>query len=364
MTHLKDLIQCLEQWAPPEWQESYDNAGLIYGNPNTNISKALITLDITEAVVDEAIKNQANLIISHHPVVFKPISKLSNQLENHRVLVQCIKNDIAIYAIHTNLDNVHNGVNYKIAQKLGLNNLQILDPKSGLLSKLIVYIPNSHLDIVRNSIFEAGAGQIGNYEECSFSSEGFGTFKAGNNTQPFVGEKGQRHIEAETKLEVVLPSYLVSKVVSAMQTSHPYEEVAYDIIALQNAHTQAGSGLIGELENEMTADIFLAYLKEKMDVSHIRYTETSKNIKKVAVCGGAGSFLIKKAVQSGADAYVTSDVKYHEFFDALPNMLLADIGHYESEIFTKELIHEHILKFFPTFAVLLSNINTNPIKYI
>lgn len=364
MTQLKELIQCLEQWAPPAWQESYDNAGLIYGNPNANISKALITLDITEAVVDEAIKNQANLIIAHHPVVFKPISKLNNQLENHRVLIQCIKNDIAIYAIHTNLDNVHNGVNYKIAQKLGLTNLQILDPKSSLLSKLIVYVPSSHLDAVRNSIFEAGAGKIGNYDECSFSAEGYGTFKAGDNTQPFVGEKGQRHTEAETKLEVVLPSYLVSKVVAAMQTSHPYEEVAYDVIALQNTHTQAGSGLIGELENETTVDMFLAYLKEKMDVSHIRFTETSKNIKKVAVCGGAGSFLIKNAVRAGADAYVTADVKYHEFFEALPNMLLADIGHYESEIFTKELIHEHILKFFPTFAVLLSNINTNPIKYI
>jgi dinuclear metal center YbgI/SA1388 family protein len=364
MIQLKDLIQRLEQWAPPAWQESYDNAGLIYGNPHAIINKALITLDITEAVVEEAVKNGANLIIAHHPVVFKAISKLNTQLETHRVLIQCIKHEIAIYAIHTNLDNVHNGVNYKIAQKLCLNNLRVLDPKKGLLSKLLVYVPNTHLEQVRSAIFEAGAGKIGNYDECSFSVEGMGTFKAGDATQPFVGEKGKRHTEAESKLEVVLPSYLVSKVVSAMQKSHPYEEIAYDIVALQNTHPQAGSGLIGTLEHELTAEAFLAHLKQKMNVHYIRYTHTSKMIKTVAVCGGAGSFLIKNAVQAGADAYVTADVKYHEFFDALPSMLLADIGHYESEIFTKELIHEHILKIFPTFAVLLSQINTNPIKYI
>jgi dinuclear metal center YbgI/SA1388 family protein len=363
MNTIKDIIDCLSNWAPLSLQESYDNAGLIVGNPHSEVSKVLVTLDATEAVIDEAIQKKCNLVIAHHPIVFKGLTKINGSNYVERVIIKAIKNDIAIYAIHTNLDNMLTGVNNKIAKVLGLQNLSILEPKTHTLGKLITYVPSAHQAIVKEALFKVGAGKIGNYDRCSFSVQGAGTFRAGELGNPFVGKIGETHTETEDRVEVIYPLHIESQLVAALKQAHPYEEVPYELVAIRNVNPEIGSGMLGELPEEMSSASFLDWLKKTMELSIIRYTPFSGAIKKVALCGGAGSFLIKQAIRSGAQAFITADVKYHEFFDAEQSLMIADIGHYESEIFTKELISKQILDFFPTFAVLLSETNTNPIKY-
>jgi dinuclear metal center YbgI/SA1388 family protein len=362
---VKEITQYLEEIAPLNYQESYDNAGLIVGSLDKEISKALISLDCTEEIVDEAIANQCDIIISHHPIVFKGLKKFNGNNYVERVIIKAIENKIAIYAIHTNLDSVLNGVNGKICEKIGLINCKILSPKTGLLKKLVFFVPLKNANEVRNAVFEAGAGSIGNYSECSFNTHGQGTFKASNQAQPFVGEINKLHEENEMRVEVIYPAPAEKKIMTALWSNHPYEEVAYDIYALENNHQQVGSGMIGELETEISGIDFLHQLKEKMDLSVIRHTKIlNKKIKKIAVCGGSGSFLLPKAIQAKADIFITADFKYHEFFDADEKILIADIGHFESEQFTQELLLEIITKKFPNFAVRLTGNNTNPIKYL
>ncbi len=361
---IKEIIEVLEAWAPPILQENYDNAGLIIGNQGAELSGALVTLDVTEEVIDEAINKKCNLIIAHHPIIFKGLKRITGKNYIERTVIKAIKNDIAIYAIHTNLDNVKHGVNAKIAEKLGLSNIQVLEPKPAVLMKLITFAPHAFAEQVKQALFAAGAGNIGNYDQCSFSTQGKGTFRAKDGSVPFVGQIGQHHEEPETRIEVVMPIYLTSKVLSALLKVHPYEEVAYDLVPLANANNEIGSGMVGELPEPMNEQAFLAHLKKSLQIENVRYTSFAGAIKKVALCGGVGSFLIQAAKSSGAQAFVTADVKYHEFFDAEQSLMIADVGHYESEFFTKELIQQQILKYFPTFAVLLSEIHTNPIKYI
>ncbi len=361
---ISEIMNCLEQVAPLQLQESYDNAGLITGESGWEVTGVLVTLDATEAVIDEAISKKCNLVVAHHPIVFSGLKKINGKTYVERTIIKAIKNDIAIYAIHTNLDNVQQGVNLKIAKKLGLINTQILQPKSGLLNKLVTFVPHASLEQVKKAIFEAGAGNIGNYDECSFAVTGNGTFRGNENSNPAAGKPGQQHTEPESRLETIFPSYLKNKVLAALFQAHPYEEVAYDIYTLENQWNGVGAGLIGELQEPMESMNFLKHLKIKMNIEAIRYTEVDKPIRKVALCGGAGSFLLRHAISAGADAYVSADFKYHEFFDAENKVMIADIGHYESEFFTKELLKEIILEKFPTFAVLLSELNTNPIKYI
>ncbi|TKC00359.1 Nif3-like dinuclear metal center hexameric protein [Pedobacter cryophilus] len=362
---LKELIDCLEEFAPLNYQESYDNSGLIIGNQENEIHKALISLDCTEEIVDEAIANQCDIIISHHPIVFKGLKKFNGNNYVERVIIKAIENRIAIYAIHTNLDSVLNGVNGKICEKIGLKNCKILAPKTGLLKKLVFFVPLKNATEVRNAVFEAGAGSIGNYSECSFNTSGQGTFKANNEAKPFVGELNKLHEENEMRVEVIYPAPAEKKIMTALWENHPYEEVAYDIYALENTHQQVGSGMIGELETEISGLDFLHQLKEKMGLSVIRHTKIlDKKIKIIAVCGGSGSFLLPKAIQAKADIFITADFKYHEFFDADEKILIADIGHFESEQFTQELLLEIITKKFPNFAVRLTGNNTNPIKYL
>lgn len=360
---IKDITQYLESLAPLALQESYDNCGLIVGNPAANCSKVLISLDCTEAVVDEAIANGCELIIAHHPIVFAGLKKLNGNNYVERTVIKAIQNNIGIYAIHTNLDNWGGGVNHKIAVKLGLGQTETLVPAKQSLLKLVTFVPSSHAEKVKTAMFEAGAGHIGNYSECAFELSGNGSYKANEQANPFLGEKGIRHQEPELRIELILPVWLEFAVVKALKAAHPYEEVAFDLYPLRNEFKENGSGMIGELPEAMNAKDFLGYLKEKMALDCIRFTTYDKPIKKVAVCGGAGSFLLKAAIAKGADAYVSADFKYHEFFDAEERLMIADIGHYESEKFTKNLISELILKKFPTFAILLSEINTNPINY-
>jgi dinuclear metal center YbgI/SA1388 family protein len=361
---IAQIIQELEISAPLSLQESYDNAGLLTGMPQWECTGVLCTLDATEEVVKEAIEKKCNLIVAHHPIIFTGLKKINGKNYVERAVITAIKNDIAIYAIHTNLDNVAYGVNKVIADKLGLLNTSILTPKENLLKKLFVFIPIEQVEKVRDAIFNAGAGNIGNYSECSFGVEGTGTFKANEGANPFVGEIGSRHQEIEMKIEAIFPAWLEKKIVSAMIKVHPYEEVAYDVVALDNVFNKVGSGMIGQLTEKLDEQAFLHKIKTIFGLSVIRHTPlTGKPVQKVAVCGGAGSFLISKALNAGADFYITADVKYHEFFDANGRMVIADIGHFESEQFTIGLLAELLEQKFPTFAVLKSVIQTNPVQY-
>jgi dinuclear metal center YbgI/SA1388 family protein len=362
---IADIIRFLESMAPPSYQESYDNAGLLTGSGSWECTGVLTTLDATEEVVMEAVSCRCNLIVTHHPIIFGGLKKITGRNYVERTVIAAIKRDIAIYAIHTNLDNVvAGGVNGRIAQQLGIEGGRPLLPREGTLQKLYCFVPVDHLEAVRAAVFAAGAGQIGNYGECSYAVEGTGTFTGGEGTQPFVGQPGSRHYEKEARLEVILPAHLSRQVVRAMIAAHPYEEVAYDLVPLANTHPGVGSGLIGELPAEMGEKAFLDLVRQAFAVPVIRHTRlTGRPVKRVAVCGGAGSFLISKALAAGANFYITSDVKYHEFFDANDQMVVADIGHFESEQFTVDLLFEVLQKKFRSFAILKSVIKTNPIKY-
>ena len=361
---IADIIHVLEAKAPPALQESYDNAGLLTGSPDWTCKGVLCTLDATEAVILEAKSRGCNLVVAHHPVIFGGLKKLTGKNYVEKTVIAAIKNDIAIYAIHTNLDNVRDGVNDRIADRLGLINRKILAPKTGQLMKLYTFVPHAQADQVRNALFAAGAGHIGEYSETSFQTEGRGTFKGSDTTRPFVGEPGKRHEEKEHKIEVILPVWLQSQVLDALLKSHPYEEVAYDFVLLNNENQLIGSGLLGELPEELDETGFLHMLKTSFELSLVKHTALlGKKIRKVAVCGGSGSFLCGKALAAGADIYITADIKYHEFFDADGRLLLADIGHWESEQFTTDLLVELLQVKFPTFAVLKSGVNTNPVHY-
>ncbi|HEY0977775.1 MAG TPA: Nif3-like dinuclear metal center hexameric protein [Flavobacteriales bacterium] len=359
---IKAIIDVLDQWAPPALQEDYDNSGLQVGDPQAEVEAALITLDCTEAVVEEAVRLGCGLIIAHHPVIFKPLRSLTGRNAVERIILAAVRHNVAIHAIHTNLDNVIDGVNAEIAARLGLKDLQVLDPKPGQLRKLVVFVPHAHAEAVRQALFAAGAGQVGGYDECSFNLEGLGTFRGGPDADPFVGEPGKRHREPETRVEVIYPAPLERTIVAALLEAHPYEEVAYDLIPLMNRSQGVGSGAIGELSEPLSVSDFLSTVKAAFQVPVVKHTlAPDRPIRRVAVCGGSGAFLIGKALAAGADAYVTADVKYHEFFLPEGRMLLADIGHFESEQFTMHLIQRRLGEIFPTFATRLTETVTNPI---
>lgn len=361
---VQDIITVLEDFAPRSSQESYDNSGLLVGDKNQEINSVLVCLDCTEEVVEDAKRKGCNLIVSHHPIIFKGLKSLTGENYVERTILACIRNGISLYAIHTNLDNYEKGVNFEIGKRIGLKNLQILAPKTGVLLKLAVYVPKEYLEILNAAIFAAGAGKIGNYEDCYFHSEGIGSFKPIGEAKPKFGVIGVTEKMEEIKAEYIVSSHRLQTVLNAMQSAHPYEEVAHDIIALVNKNQSEGSGMIGELETEMEEFEFLKGLKNVFNCGAIRHTSLlNKKIKKVAFCGGSGSFLLEKAKAAKADIFITGDFKYHEFFDAENEILIADIGHYESEQFTSNLIADILKKKFTTFAVQLTGINTNPINY-
>ena len=363
--NVKSICELIEEIAPLSLQESYDNAGLLVGDSQMEIDSVLVSIDITEEVIDEAIRKKCRMIVSHHPLIFTGLKRLTGQNEVQRCVAKAIKNDIAIYAAHTNLDNVLNGVSGKMAEKIGLKNIRILQPKQDRLLKLITFVPHLHSDKVRKAIFEAGAGQIGNYDSCSFNADGVGTFRANEYARPFVGVTDELHSEPETRIEVILPDYLKTDILEALLNAHPYEEPAYDFIPLQNAWNQVGAGVVGELDHPEDELDFLIRLKSIFKIPAIRHTNLlGTKIKRVAVCGGSGSGFLKDAMTVGADCYITGDFKYHEFFDAQKRILIADIGHFESEQFTKDIFFEIITKKMPTFAVQISDSKTNPINYL
>lgn len=361
---IKTITSWIETIAPVSFQESYDNAGLIIGDENREVNSVLVTLDVTPEVVQEARMKQIGLIISHHPLIFKGLKKINGKNQVERSVIEAIQNNIAIYAAHTNLDAVIGGVNSVFCSKLGLVNQQILRPAKGKLFKLVTFIPATHMQKVRDAVFNAGAGSIGNYDRCSFSTTGEGSFRGGENTHPFTGEKGKVHFEEEVRFETVFPAHLKSTIITALLNSHPYEEVAYDLYPLENEYYQAGMGMTGYLKKEWKEKAFLDFVKKTLNLKILKHTPwQNKLVKKVAVCGGTGSFLLPDAIRAGADVFITGDFKYHEFFEAGDEIMVVDIGHYESESLVMELFHDLIIKKFPTFAVQISEVNTNPVNY-
>ncbi len=362
---VKQITDYIEKLAPLAYAESFDNVGLLVGDHNTKVTGILVTLDTLEKTVEEAINKNCNLIISFHPIIFKGLKKLNGNTYVERVVMKAIKNDIAIYATHTALDNSFKGVSAKMCEVIGLQNLKILLPQSGNIKKLTTYVPHSSAETLRNELFKAGAGNIGNYSNCSFNIEGKGTYQGNENSNPTIGKKGKLHIEPEIFLSVIFEKHLENNILNALFNNHPYEEVAYDIVSLDNTHQNIGMGMVGALEKEISSTDFLKLLKERFNLQSIRYSALSdKKIKKVAVLGGSGSFAISQAKLVGADIFITADLKYHDFYRADNQIILADIGHYESEQFTKNLLVDYLTKKFTNFAIILSENNTNPINYL
>lgn len=360
---VKDVTKYLEKIAPLHLQESYDNSGLQVGDYKSEVKGILVSLDVTLEVIDDAINQQCNLIVAHHPIIFGEIKNVTKSSLTGSIVFKAIKNNINIYAIHTNLDNVPNGVNSKIAEVIGLKRKKILLPKQNLL-KLVVFVPESHSEKVSQALFRSGAGNIGNYKNCIFSSTGEGSFLPKSGSNPYMGKKGKLEKVKEEKLEVIFPDYLLSNIIQSMNSAHPYEEVAYDIFKLLN-NSKTGSGMLGELEKPTDELEFLNLIKKKFHAAGLRHTKLiNRPIKKVAICGGSGSFLLKNAMLENADIFITSDYKYHQFFEAENKILIADIGHYESEQFTIDLISEFLMKKFTNFAIRLTTVNTNPINYL
>ncbi|MFO7863983.1 MAG: Nif3-like dinuclear metal center hexameric protein [Salinivirgaceae bacterium] len=359
---IKELIKHLETAYPLKYQESYDNSGLLVDRLNQEVNSALLTLDITPEVIDEAISKKADMVISHHPVIFKPLKKILNSTPTEKIIRKALAHDIAIYSAHTNMDSAQGGTNDKVCELLKLKNCKVLSTMENFLFKVVVFVPHDHTEKVRSALFEAGGGAIGEYDSCSYNTSGQGTFRAGDNTNPFVGKKGELHFEDEIKIETIVPKHLLSKAISNMINAHPYEEVAYDIFAMENKYEAAGLGRVGELPEAMPKEKFLTYVKDALQADHLRYAGEAETIKKVALCTGSGSSLASLAASKNADVYISADFKYHEFQAAAEHLMVIDAGHYHTEKFAKDIFYNLINEKFPKFALYLSELNTNPIN--
>ena len=361
---IKEICDCIEEFAPLAYQESYDNAGLQCGDPQADVKAALLCIDVTPGILEEAVRLGAGLVISHHPVIFGGLKRLTGATLPERLIMDALKNDIAIYSAHTNVDSVYRGVSFRMAEKIGLSDVKVLAPVRGKLKKLVFFVPEDDAAGVREAIFEAGAGHIGEYDMCSFNAAGKGSFRGSDETDPYVGKKGEFHMEPELRVETIFPADREKKILSALISAHPYDEVAYDVYPLDNEFERLGMGVVGKLDTGLDEKKFMELLKKEFGVPVVRHSPlTGSEIRKVAMCGGSGSFLLGRAISSGADAFVTGDVKYHPFFDASGKILMADIGHYESEQFTTDIFYDLLMKNFPNFAVHLTELNTNPVNY-
>jgi len=362
---ISQIIETIEDFAPLDLQESFDNSGLQVGNISQKLKGILLCLDVTEEVLEEAMELDCNLIISHHPLLFKPVKKLTGKTYIERCVTKACKNDLVIYAAHTNIDNAFGGLNFYLAEKLGLQNLRILSPKKDGLLKFVTFVPEAQAETVRNALFGAGAGCIGDYDSCSFNVSGAGTFRAGEQTNPFVGNRLELHTEPEIRIETIVPAHKKSAILRTLLAVHPYEEPAYDFYPLDNKWNRAGSGVVGELPYPEEEEAFLQRLKSIFKLQSLKHSPyTGKKIREVALCGGSGAFLIPDAIAYGADVFITGEAKYNDYYDVENRILLAVIGHYESEIVTKELFYDIITKKITNFAVHFSTTNSNPVNYL
>lgn len=362
---IKEIVGALDRFAPLPLQDGFDNAGLQIGLTEVEVTGALLCLDVTEAVIDEAIALGCNFVVSHHPLIFKGYKRITGRDYVERCIIKALRNDIVIYAAHTNLDNLQGGVNFKMAEKLGLKNVRVLQPKGGILTKLVTFVPKDYADNVRSALFNAGCGCIGNYDSCSYNLNGVGTFKAKEGSHPFCGTIGETHCEEEVRIETVMPTYLKGAAIKALHKAHPYEEPVFDCYTLENEWEQVGSGVIGELEYPEKDLDFLIRVKQCFNVEALRYNRLKgKEVTSIALCGGAGGFLRDEALRQGADVFVTGEIRYHDFLGYDDCLLMADIGHYESEQFTKEIFYTQLRGWFPQLNIQMSNANANPIKYL
>ncbi len=361
---IKEIIDALERFAPLPLQDGFDNAGLQVGLPEAETTGALLCLDVTEAVVDEAVALGFGLIVSHHPLLFKGCKSVTGRNGVERCLLKAIRNDVAVYSAHTNLDNASGGVNFRMAREIGLQHVEILAPKEDSLLKLVTFVPRTQADEVRNALFGAGCGCIGKYDSCSYNTEGEGTFRAGEDTHPFCGKPGERHTEPEVRIETVLPAFRQAAALKALRAAHPYEEPAFDVYPLKNAWHGAGSGLIGALETPEAETDFLLRLKQAFGTGCVKHSRLSgRPVRTVALCGGAGAFLLPRAL-GRADVFVTGEFRYHEYLEYGNDLLIAEIGHYESEQYTQDLIYSILREACPGLALKQTRINTNPINYL
>ncbi len=362
---IKDIVCALERFAPLPLQDGWDNAGLQVGLTEAEVTGALLCLDVTEAVVDEAVALGYNLIISHHPLIFGGLKSITGKSYVERCVMKAIRHGITICSHHTNMDNAMGGVNHRMAEKLGLTNLRFLAPKEDCLLKLVTFVPMAQADEVRQALFDAGCGCIGNYDSCSYNLNGEGTFRAGEGSNPFCGNIGECHHEEEVRIETVLPAHLKGKAMRALLKAHPYEEPAYDLYPLKNQWMQAGSGLIGELSDEMATSKFLQFVKDTFQAECVKFNSyVGKTVRTVALCGGSGAFLLSKAIGQGADVFLTGEIKYHDYFGHEEDLLMVEIGHYESEQYTMEIFYSIIKEACPALPVKQTMAATNPINYL
>lgn len=362
---VNEIAKVLEELAPLAHAEDFDNVGLLVGDPKMKVEGVLVTLDTLENVVEEAIEKKCNLIVSFHPIIFKGLKRLTGSNYVERVVLKAIANNIAIYSMHTALDNSKMGVNAKICEVLGLKNPEILIPRAKSIKKLITYAPMADAEQIKLALFKAGAGDIGKYSNCSYSLEGIGSYKAENGANPTIGKIGEVHFEKETQINVIYSFEKEKAILNALFDAHPYEEVAYEVLTLENTNQDLGMGMVGTLDSEMDEKAFLLSVKERMNASVVRHSKLlGKKVKKIAVLGGSGAFAISASKKAGADILVTADLKYHDFYQAENQLVVADIGHFETEQFTKDLLVDYLTKKIPNFAVSLSESITNPIKYL
>lgn len=360
---VRDIVDCLNAYAPLSLQEDYDNAGLQIGSGDDELRGVLLCVDVTPAVVEEAVAKDCNMIVSHHPLIFKGLKHLGGNTFTERAVIAAVRHGLSVYCGHTNFDNAAGGVSAAMCTKLRLQNTSVLAPKEGLLRKIRVFVPESYAEAVRLAMFAAGAGNIGNYDCCSFNVDGCGSFRASTHAHPFVGKPGELHYEDEVCIEMAYPAFLEANIVGNMLEKHPYEEVAYDICQLSNPWSATGGGMLGDLPQPMSEKDFLDYIVQSFHLEHFKYAGTGRDVSKVAVCGGSGSFLITTARNMHADAFITADIKYHDYFLGESQLLLADIGHYESEMCVKEIFFDVISKKFPNIVPIFSEVNTNLIKF-
>lgn len=362
---ISDVIGYLEELTPLAYAEEFDNVGLLVGNKENKCSGILVCHDALEEVIDEAVAKNCNLVVCFHPILFSGLKKITGKNYVERSIIKAIKNDIAIFAIHTALDNNRQGVNQILCDTLGLINSKILIPKQNYIYKLTTYVPKNHANELKQILFKAGAGSVGNYDECSFSSHGIGSFKGNKLSNPTIGKPSVYQEVDEIKLEFIFEKHLKQNILNTLIQNHPYEEVSYEVILLENELQNVGMGMIAELPEEMDEKEFLLMVKEKTATGGIRHSNfLNKKIKKVAVLGGSGSFAIQSAKAQKADAFITADLKYHDYYQSEKSILLADIGHFESERYIKNYIVEFLKKKITIFAIILSEINTNPVNYI
>ena len=369
MLTVADITRALDDWAPPGQKADFDRVGLQVGDAAAEVRGVLVALDLTPAVVDEAAERGAGLVVTHHPLLFKPLDRVTAGHPVGGLVLRLAQAGVAFYAVHTNLDAAWGGVSFALAEQLGLEGVGLLSPLDGALRKLTTYVPADHADAVRSALADAGAGEIGAYRACSFSTGGFGRFQPLADASPAVGEAGgPLETVEETRLEATVASWRVSGAITAVSRAHPYEQPVVDVVTLEGSATRTGYGALGTLPAPEPLPTFLARVARRLDARALRYVGDERTqIQRVAVCGGSGMSFFADARRAGADAYVTADVTYHRFFEALdagghPSIALVDAGHYETEAVTERLVADRLGAAFPDLDVHVTRHRTSPMQ--